>query len=75
VQLYLIPELLPNKLTYKQHTPKKLTSSLKMAKNRLKCVGAIINKNTIQQVGIKYTISKRSAGLDRTLQNKVCDTP
>ena len=42
---------------------------------RLKCVRAIINKNIAQQVGIKHYICKRSAGLGRTLQNRVCDTP
>jgi hypothetical protein len=29
----------------------------------------------VQQVGIKYYICKRSAGLGRTLQNTVYDTP
>jgi len=41
----------------------------------MKHVRAIINKKIVQQVRIKYHICKRSAGLGRTLQNKVCDTP
>jgi len=42
---------------------------------RLKRDGAIIIKNTVQQIGIKLYICKRSADLGRTLQNKVRDAP